>query len=173
MRKLFITIIAIVLCLGLQGCGQQEKPQYDEATNQHVSIYGISFQVPKEWKKEVENNEYLQYAKRGENGDLEECLAVILNQKLNLGERIAEIKYGLGITPKRGSGIENFNESRVTIVNMSAAKIDYVHKYEGRKDKVVIMLIQTKKGVIEIMFSSPNKASQDDFDKVVESITVE
>lgn len=55
MKKNVITILLISLAIILCSCDNEteELSQYNETTNQHISDFGISLQIPKEWEEET------------------------------------------------------------------------------------------------------------------------
>lgn len=172
MKKLLVTIIMVVLSSALWGCSPQDKCQYNEKTNQHVLFHGVNLQVPEAWKESSKDDEYVEYVELKSNGDFKNCLAITFNQEVKLKERIAGIKYGLESSAKQYGNIDNIKQSSISIANIPAEKVEYGQKLGQEEGKGEIIVIQAKKGVIEISFYSPEEMGHDDFTKVLESITL-
>ena len=166
MKKQIIVIIITVLCFGLGGCSS-DKSQYDENMNQYITFQGICFQVPKEWEKpDIKFDKFIVAFAEWTNGDVpKNYLTVTFSQGENLSEHIDLIK--------RAKNVEIYEQSNASIENMQTKKIKIVKGTKDGKYYFQAILLQTKKGVIEMAFKSINRMGYSDFDKVVNSIKVE
>lgn len=175
MKKWFVAIGILVLCFSLWGCDSQEESQYDEAKNQHISYQGISFQIPKEWKQvnNKSNQSNIFFEEKAKDGDTQGSLTVDLCEDVSMSEEIEELEYAQKINKKKNVDLGELKKESISIANMPAEKIEYALKLGGKKGKVKIILIQTKKDLIKMTFYSISKAGQNDFDQVIQSITPE
>lgn len=171
MKKSLVVIIIVVLCLSLWGCGPQDKSQYNEKTNQRVSVHGIGFQVPELWKKTVDSGDYFEFVERSKDDKLKNSLVVTFVEGSDIDKELANIRHSSDGSGNQDRGIVDYEEESVSIANMPAKKIEYAQQSGDEKNNGKIILIQMEHDVLEMMFYSSSKAGDDDFDKVLESIT--
>lgn len=172
MKTFFLPLIIVILMLGMCGCSLKESSQYDEKTNQKVSIFGINFQVPKAWEKEYEDEEYLQYGESDKKNNVKNCMSITLLEDITLDERKQEIKFGLELA-KEERKIKNLQYAEIAIGGMPAEKVEYEQTIKERKYYGKVFLLQIEKNIIEISFYSISEQGIKDFEKAISSIEKE
>lgn len=171
MKKVLIIMTVFVLCTGLWSCGSKEKSQFDKSTNQVVSAYGISFQIPKAWTKVVQEKNNLQYMDQ-RTGKFKHGLAVIFEGNNQISDALEELKYRREFGTQDGLDLKNYTQSNTTIANASAIKIEYYRVIKDTKYMYKEIVIETDKGIVIITFFSRDLVGLEDFDKVAATIKV-
>lgn len=176
MKRILEKSLVICLLFLLCACAAEKEAQYDEKTNQTVSVHGIRFQIPQQWNKSYENGEYLEYSIWDEEDKYpERCLAITMEKRGNLKEdaesRVEalefakeddEIDYHLG----------NISETATSIGKLDAQIIAFDGKVKDKKYLYKDVLIETENGIVHLDFCSLDKIGMKDFDRVIDSITL-
>lgn len=164
-----------MLCLGLWSCDvkEQEPSQYNEAANQHEVFRRAAFQIPKAWEKETAAEDYWEYAERSKKGDIKNELIITFSPKAELSRKAAESWRSLEKFSEQNDNIKNMKQSNSSIANSPAVEMEYTEAGKNGEAISKLILLQTDTGLISISFYSLSEAGQKDFDKVIESITVE
>lgn len=173
MKKNVITILLISLAIILCSCdnGTEELSQYDETTNQYISVFGISLQIPKEWEEEIHEHDCLQYYE--EKGDsFEHGLSITLQRDEESLEEAAEtIKENLETSNEKYHDLEDITFSEGKVADMAAVTAEYVRELDGKKYKYKIVVFQKNDGIIMMEFFSTDANGIEDFNKVLNSVS--
>lgn len=175
MKKNVITILLISLAIILCSCDNEteELSQYNETTNQHISDFGISLQIPKEWEEENNGHDCLQYYEENEDS-FEHGLNITLQRdKESLEEAAETLKENLKASNEKYHDLEDITFSEGKIADMAAVTAEYVREFDGKKYKYKIVVLKKTDGIVMMEFFSTDANGIEDFNKVLNSVSIE
>lgn len=156
MKKNIITILLISLTIILCSCDNEteELSQYDETTNQHISAFGISLQIPKEWEEEIHEHDCLQYYEENEDSFEHGLNITLQSDEESLKEAVETLKENLETSNEKYHDLEDITFSEGKVADMAAVTAEYVREFDGKKYEYKIVVFQKNNGIVMIPFSS-------------------
>ena len=85
MKRIALIAISIIFAIILFSCTYSSESQYDENTNQHISAFGISLQIPKVWDEKIEGEDSLQYYD-GKDGRFDHGISITVEKEETLDD---------------------------------------------------------------------------------------
>jgi len=165
MKRIQAWISILLACLLLVGCAPQEKPQYDEATNQRIVFHGIGFQIPKAWEKAVVLGSYSAYITPPKSRESQKQLAITF-----AGIDLKQVSDMYSRDLKGKSYITRYKKSSAIIAGKAAFRIDTAQKIGSKWTESVYLIVQAKGGILIFAFTCSTKAGLEDFEKVIGSM---
>lgn len=165
---LFLVIFVIILC----SCTASSESQYDENTNQHISVFGISLQIPKEWNEKIEGEDCLQYYD-GKDGQFDHGISITVDKEEAFDEAVESLKENLELSKEQHHNVTDivFKEDHVS--DIPAVIAEYTGVYDDKEYKYMTVVFKSEQYVLKMEFVSTDQQGIDDFQKVLDSISFE
>ena len=172
MKRIALIAISIIFAIILFSCTYSSESQYDENTNQHISAFGISLQIPKVWDEKIEGEDSLQYYD-GKDGRVDHGISITVEKEETLDEAVESLKENLELSREQYHNTADtvFKEDYVS--DVPAVIAEYTGIFDDKKYEYRTVVFQSEQNVIEIDFFSIDQQGIDDFQKVLDSISFE
>lgn len=153
-------------------CTYSSESQYDENTNQHISAFGISLQIPKVWDEKIEEEDSLQYYD-GKDGRFDHGISITVEKEEAFDEAVESLKENLKLSKEQYYNTTDIVFKEDYVSDSSAVIAEYTGISDDKKYEYMIVVFQSEQNVIEIDFFSIDQQGIDDFQKVLDSIYFE
>ncbi|MDD6647817.1 MAG: hypothetical protein PUF60_08460 [Firmicutes bacterium] len=172
MKRIALIVVSIIFAIILFSCTYSSESQYDENTNQHISAFGISLQIPKVWDEKIEGEDSLQYYD-GKDGRFDHGISITVEKEEVFDEAVERLKENLELSKKQYHNTTDivFKEDHVS--DTPAVIAEYTGISDNKKYEYMTVVFQSEQNVIEIDYFSIDQQGIDDFQKVLDSISFE
>lgn len=172
MKRIALIAVSIIFVIILFSCTYSSESQYDENTNQHISAFGISLQIPKVWDEKIEEEDSLQYYD-GKDGRFDHGISITVEKEEAFDEAVESLKENLKLSKEQYYNTTDIVFKEDYVSDSSAVIAEYTGISDDKKYEYMIVVFQSEQNVIEIDFFSIDQQGIDDFQKVLDSIYFE